>query len=739
MGSVGRKSRRERRPGADGGHLARPPALRSGPRLSRWLALAGLGAAVAAALIVAGALAGRGGVRRDPGASVLLISIDTLRADALGAYGNAAPQTPWMDRLAREGVRFERAHAHNVVTLPSHANLLSGHYPITHGVRDNSGFRFPADRPTLATLLKAQGYRTAAFVSAFPLDSRFGLDAGFEVYDDRLGGTETHTAFVMPERPARETVALAQRWLDAHRGQRVFCFVHLYEPHFPYAPPEPLASRFRASPYDGEVAAVDAALEPLLRPLLDSAGGERVLVVLTADHGEGLGDHGEMTHGVFAYESTLRVPLVLHAPRILEPAVVRAPVRHVDVLPTVLDALGIGVPEGLPGSSLLPLAAGAATPPVPAYFEALSSSLNQGWAPLRGVVSGGLKYIDLPLPELYDLAADPTESRNLAASRPQDLDRLRVALERLRAHDRGAERVKEDPATLERLRALGYLAGATVAAKERYTEADDPKRLIDVDRRAREVVRLYLAGDVEGALARVRENIRARPQMPQAYLHLAFLERTRGDLRAAVAAARRAFELQPMDAESVSLYAVYLTESGQAGEAVALLEPYMANVQPDLDLLTAYGMALAAVGRRDEALATFARAREVDRSSPMALVNTGTVHLMSGDRDRARQAFEAALDLDPRVARAHNSLGVIAAQEGRTEDAIERWKRAVALDPRDYQTLFNLGSTLRRRGREDEARPYLQAYLAAAPVALEARDIARVRGWLASTPARAGR
>ena len=261
---------------------------------------------------------------------------------------------------------------------------------------------------------------------------------------------------------------------------------------------------------------------------------------------------------------------------------------------------------------------------------------------------------------------------------------------------------------------------------------DDPKRLIDVDTRTRDVIRLFREGDIPGALALCRENIRRRPDMPLAYLHLAYLERARGNLGGAVEAARKAFELRPLDAESVSLYAVYLTEAGRAREAAEVLAPYMTAVQPDLDVLTARGMALASLGRREEALQTFARARAADPSNTRVLVNIGTVYLMAGDAPHARQAFEAALDIDPDVARAHNSLGVIAAREGRTAEAIERWRRAAALDPRDYQTLFNLGVTLRKAGREAEARPYLEAYLKAAPPALEARDIARVRTWLRS-------
>jgi arylsulfatase A-like enzyme len=381
---------------------SRAPARRLLPLFVALLVLAGAWAAWRA-------VGGRP-IRRDPGLSVLLVSIDTLRADALGAYGNKTVATPWIDRLAREGVRFDKVHAHNVVTLPSHTNILSGRLPLQTGVRDNSGYRYPAGEPTLATELKKAGWRTGAFVSAFVLDSRFGLDAGFETYDDRLGGAETSSlrAFMVPERPGPATVAAARRWLDGARGSRTFCFVHIYEPHFPYEPPPPFDERFRGDPYHGEVSAADAALEPLLRPILEQGAAARTLVVLTSDHGESLGEHGEMTHGVFAYEATLHVPLILWAPGILPAGqAMGTPVRHVDLMPTILDALGQAPSEGLAGRSLLPLVARERGAESPDYFEALSASLNQGWAPLRGVVKGSLKYIDLPLPELYDLASDP--------------------------------------------------------------------------------------------------------------------------------------------------------------------------------------------------------------------------------------------------------------------------------------------------------------------------------------------
>jgi arylsulfatase A-like enzyme/Flp pilus assembly protein TadD len=695
------------------------------------LTLAGIGALGWAAWAGRSARA----LPRDPGLSVLLVTIDTLRADALGCYGNARAETPWVDRLAGEGVRFASAHAHNVVTLPSHSNLLSGRYPLEHGVRDNTGFRFPDATPTFATLLRDRGLRTGAFVSAFPLDARFGLARGFDVYDDRIGGGEWHGGFTMPERSGIRTVAEAVRWLGAPGGKQSFAFVHVYEPHFPYAPPEPFASRFRDVPYQGEVAAADAALRPLLQPIVEAGPAARTLVVLTSDHGEALGEHGEATHGVFAYEATLHVPLVFWAPGLLRPRVVEEPVRHVDVLPTVLDLLGVALPAGLEGRSLRPLLAGRALDAQPSYFEALSSSLNRGWAPLHGVSESGLKYIDVPIPELYDLRADPGETRNLLPSRPHDVGRLRERLASLRGKDKGVARVAESQETVERLRALGYATGAA-NAKAAYGASDDPKNLVALDGMMDQMLGLFRAGDVDRALGVGRELVRRRPDMEVAHLQIAYLERARGDLPAAIAALRRAVALRPADPEAVSLLGIYLTEAGREGEAAAFLEPYAKAERPDLDVLTAYGMALASTGRRREALAVFERARGEHPTNAMVLVNLGTVLLMEGDVAGARQAFEAALDVDPNVARAHNSLGVIAAREGRVAEAIERWKRAAELNPEDYQTLFNLGSTLWGAGRKDEARPYLEAYLREAPAALEARDIARVRALLGPGEAR---
>ena len=674
-------------------------------------------------------------VPRDPDLSVLLISIDTLRADAIGAYGNESVRTPWIDRLAREGVRFEQAHAHNVVTFPSHSNILSGLYPLIHGVRDNTGFRFPQNLETLATRLKARGFATAAFVSAFVLDSRFGLDRGFDVYDDRAPSVDRQSPFMVPERKAEDTVTQAVRWIESQKNHQFFAFVHLYDPHFPYQPKEPYASRHRDAPYYGEVEATDAALERLLKPIVDESPGRKTLVILTSDHGEGLGEHGESTHGTFAYESTLHVPLVLRLPGIAG-RVVSEPVRHIDILPTVLDALGMPVPSDLPGVSLLSLALGHRPGPAFAsYFESLSTSLNQGWAPLRGLFDGRFKYIDLPLPEIYDIRADPLEQKNLVAAEPERLDSMRAALASQKSLDKGVKRGDEDAATIERLRALGYLGAAQAApAKDHYSKADDPKNLIAIDARHREVVTLFMSGRIDDAIALAKANLEERPDMAGSSLQLAYLERARGNMVEAVKAARRAVFLKPLDAESVSLLGAYLTESGRPQEAIATLEPYTSVTAPDFDVLTALGLAYSASGKIAQARAAFMGARDTDLSNPTGLVNLGTLELMAGNRAAARGALEQAIDLDDSLAKAHNTLGVMAAQEGRMPEAVARWRKAIELNPNDYQTRFNLATTLAAQGDSAGARVNFEAYLQTAPLALEAKDIAKAKAWIGTHP-----
>jgi arylsulfatase A-like enzyme/Flp pilus assembly protein TadD len=659
---------------------------------------------------------------------VLLITVDTLRADAIGAYGDKGGATPHLDRLAAAGVRFDRAHAHNVVTLPSHANILSGRYPIDHGVRDNAGFRFPASLDTAATILKSRGYRTGAFISAFPLDSRFGLARGFDVYDDGFVDATPRPAFLEQERKGSETVGRAVKWRQAQGSEPTFSWVHVYEPHFPYRPPEPFAARFRSDPYEGEVAAVDAELAPLIDPILDAGPDARTLVIVTADHGESLGEHGEATHGIFAYEATLRVPLIVYAPQLLGPRVVSSLARHVDVLPTILDAVGVDIPTDLRGQSLLPVARGEPDKiEVDSYFEALSASLNRGWAPLTGIMRGTLKYIDLPVPELYDEAADPGDTHNVIDARTDQRDALRAA--RMQFQRRTGASVEETADTRERLRSLGYASGGATP-RASFTAADDPKNLISLDTHLQNIVGKYMNGDVEGALIDARAFARAHPAMPLAFMELGHLERESGNMDAAIGAMRRALRLRPGSADTAALLGAYLTQANKAQDAVAVLQPFAAQSDPELEVLVALAIAQARTGQPDAALETLSRAREQAPNNAMVLVDVGTVNMMAGRRDAARRAFEEAVAQQPDTARAYSSLAALDAEAGRTDAALAGWRRAVALDPAEYGPLFATGVSLARAGRAADARAYLDLITSSAPADRYGPQIAQARAWL---------
>lgn len=661
--------------------------------------------------------------------NVLLITIDTLRADTLSLYGGRAA-SPNLTALAGAGFRFDFAHAHAVVTLPSHASILTGLFPFQHGIRDNSGYRVTPGTRTLATLLEARGYATGAFVGAFPLDSRFGLDTGFDVYDDRFGESRATLEFSFAERPAGDVVAAAREWLARQQG-KWFAWVHLFDPHSPYRPPAPFAAQYAGAPYDGEAAYVDAALGPLLGDVT-RGGSRKTLVVVTSDHGEGLGDHGEQTHGLLAYETTLKVPLIVaqvpQGARVTGQAST-VPVSHVDLVPTVLDALGIEIPGGLEGRSLLEVFTGhtGALERRASYFEAMSASLNRGWAPLRGVLAGREKLIDVPIVELYDLEADPGEQTNLAAREPGRLRALAARLSQFGATGPG-DRVAENPEVVARLRALGYVSGSP-ERKTRYSEDDDPKRLIALDGEIQQGIAFVQAGRLAEARDVYRAVLAKRPDMALAYRHLAFVLWELGQPREAIEVLKDAMQ-SGASIESVrTQLATYLAETGSAGDALAIIGPE-AERSTDAETVNALGIAYARAGDRDAAFATFRRVLTLDTRNAMAWQNIGTLHLEAGEFHDAEEAFRRALEVDPRLAAAYTGLGVAHEKTGNRGAAIDNWWRAVELDPSEFNALYNLATNLVRDGRVSEAIPHLERFVRTAPPGLYASDIRELQALL---------
>lgn len=623
---------------------------------------------------------------------VILITVDTLRADALGFAGNNEVETPWLDRLAAGGRVFTDAHAHSVTTLPSHASILTGLYSFQHGARHNGGYRLGDDLPTLATLLADAGFATAAFVGAFPLDSRFGLDRGFDVYDDDFSTPDS--LFLTSERPGDEVVALAQRWWDDNASQRRFLWLHLFDPHAPYSPPPAFALRYPESPYLGEVAATDSHLSLLLEGLLEqepaATNDQRPLVVFTSDHGESLGEHGEFSHGLFAYEATLRVPLVVWGAGV-EPGLDSRAARHIDLLPTIAQAVGIDPPGELPGRSLLEP---SATHPRVSYFEALSGNLDYGWAPLQGVLKDGMKLIDLPIPELYDLAVDPREVDNLIARRPDSARELKALLPTQSAWTPlGAEPSAEVAA---RLKSLGYVGGPSIE-RDRYGPDDDPKNLIEIDHKLALLGELAIAGDLEAAIGLAKEVLATRPTMGAASVYLANLQLEAGRPLEAIDTMRRSQQLGVASRDLLRQLALTLIGIGEATEGLDVLAPLLEDAG-DLEARNHEALALAYLGREEQALASLRAIVTIAPTDVRAHENLSFVLLRMERFEEALAAARRTLDLDPGRAGSWNNLAIALYNLGRRSEAADAWKHSLDLEPEDPATLRNLATVEAQSG-----------------------------------------
>ena len=674
---------------------------------------------VVACLMIAAACGGRGGARSElragqlHGANVLLITIDTLRADRVGAYGSTRGLTPTIDRFAAEGLRFATTYAHVPLTLPSHASLLTASYPTTNGVHDNGTFRLGGSQPTLATALKAQGLRTGAFVGAFVLDARFGLNRGFDIYDDRMLNSGSDSEIV--ERRADHVLDAAYQWITGRKAQplstqapdpiaqsrvpspqppaptRWFAWVHLYDPHEPYAPPEPFRSRYAADLYAGEIAYADAALGDFFNRLRADGAFDRTLVVILSDHGESLGEHGERTHGLFAYESTLRVPLVLWARGQIASGVFEGATRIADVAPTILDLVGAPALPSADGRSVRAfVAAERRFEDDGSYFEALNANLTRRWAPLRGIVREHRKLIDLPIPELYDLTADPGEATNLYArqrDRAADLERRLDAIVKRAAVP---ATTPMDADTEARLRSLGYVAAAGPSPDRKYTAADDPKQLVHLNAALDEAAEAWARGDRQRAVETLQAVIKERPDLTIAYERLAFMLRGSGRAADAVAlldgAARRGYA----DTRVLRLLGSLLRDMGDVARSMSLLEGLVRADPSDLQAADSLGQTYTHARRWREAEDQFKRVLAASPNAATTWNNLGALYLTSHRVNDAVDAFSRAIAIDPALAGAYNGRGVAYAQQGRMDHAVEEWRKAVALRPEFADALHNL-------------------------------------------------
>ena len=709
-----------------------------------------------AALIVAWAGVTGAGCRRGRApAAIVLISIDTLRADHLPAYGYAGVATPAIDALRRDAILYTNAYAHVPLTLPSHATLLTGLLPFENGVRDNAGFRLASVHPTIASILRARGWATGAAVSSFVLRRDRGLDAGFDLYDDAVSGDRR-------ERAGAETVRALVAWASAERKRPLFLFLHLYEPHAPYAPPEPFRSAYRASPYDGEIAAADAAVGALVAYLRSAGLYDRAAVVLLSDHGEGLGQHGEDEHGVFLYREDVRVPLLVKLPGGERAGTTVASAAGLtDVLPTIAEIAGASPPPGARGVSLLRLPAVDRD----IYSETLYPRFALGWSDLAALENGKAQYIQAPSPELYDLAKDPGETRNLAPGRPAELRRLAVELAGMARPFQAPSAVSAEE--VRALASLGYLSGA--GAARAGAPLPDPKDHIGTLRSFRALFDRHAAGDFPGAIAAAREVLRESPgsftaremladslvrtgrvaegcdtlsaavreagpdvsreQLAQAYDNLAVLlaglGRTAERDRLVAEASGRGLAGPEMQTD----LARSRIAEGKPEEAVAILSPIS---HPGARALDTLGIALAETGKAPQAEEAFRRALAAEPQNPEAAFNLGTLLLRTGRAGDAVGWLAKACAWSPANAAAWSSLGLARASAGDDAGAGEAWRRALAADAREPDALFNLALWNARRGDGREAAALLERFLALPPSPAYASQAEQARRMLAA-------
>jgi arylsulfatase A-like enzyme/Tfp pilus assembly protein PilF len=669
---------------------------------------------LAAVLLGAGVAPGGPPAAAAPRPNLVLITVDTLRADRLGCYGNRSVPTPAVDGLAARGVLFSRAFSQASTTLPAHVTILLGMSPPHHGVHDNSNFVVRPEMLTLAEHLKAAGYATGAFVGAFPLDARFGLDQGFDVYDDRLDKAEDRPG-EGGERRAEAVWTSARAWLDKQKTPW-FLWVHFWDPHDPYAPPEPYLSRFADRPYDGEVAYTDSVVGRLRRHLADRGLDQNTCVVLTGDHGESLGEHGERTHGFLAYNTTMWIPLVVSAPGLAPGRRVRQSVSHADVFPTVCDILGLRAPEGLQGTSLLPAMKGGRLPRRAIYFESLSPYFNMDWAPIQGAIREDEKFIDSPLPEIYDLAADFNEARNIADSGTVSRKRgeLRDLVSRLSAG--GAERSGRaaDRETLERLRSLGYAANVPSAARRTFGPEDDVKTLLPRHNKAMEALDLFKAGKHREAEEMLRETISSGPPVSTAYVNLAFIYRSQGRGDDSASVLRNGLDALPGNYALYSQVLTALYQTGRFEEAVRLFEERrMAQADLDPVIWNYAGLAQWKTGNDEAAREYFEKSAALDRKFAVPYCNLGNLdyfaYRRSRDPERLRSAlasYRKALTLDPVYGAASLGLGVALFVAGDTEASIPSLESALKNDPSLHEALYFLGLNHLRRGDRAKACEY---------------------------------
>ena len=609
--------------------------------------------------------------------NVLLISIDTCRSDHLSCYGDPRNTTPHIDRLAQDGIRFAHAVSPVPLTLPAHSSMLTGTNPTYHGVHDNSYYQLSDGNVTLAEMLKEHGFTTGAMISSFVLDSQFGLNQGFDTYHDYFEDPRKGPGDIS-ERIGTETSRLAMQWLDEHGSRKFFLFLHYYDPHAAYAPPDSFASQFVDDRYAGEIAYVDHCIGQVLDKLITLGIDDSTLIIITSDHGEMLGEHGEDTHSYFIYQSAIRVPLIFKVPGRHETATLAPVAGIIDVVPTICGLLGIESPPHIQGIDLSKhfVPQNSATQPRYLYCESLYPTRYQA-NPLLGLVTDRWKYIQTTRPELYDLLRDPSESTNLASIEPLQIMKFQRQLnqmieQQLDANTAGAN-LAIDPQARHRLETLGYLAGSNVDERfELDPDQEDPKDLIAFYKSHMLIFSLLSNEKIEEAKRLCKQLVAKRPEFWEGYIHLGNIAMSQKDYATAISYLQRSIELKP-----------------------------------DLDVAhNNLGNAFQALGKFAEAIEHFHKALQIRPNHVEALNNLANALQLQGELDEAISYYHRVLGMKPTSAEAHSNLGSALRTKGQLDDAIHHYREALKLNSQHSEAQNNLANALRAQGKPQEAIAY---------------------------------
>jgi arylsulfatase A-like enzyme/tetratricopeptide (TPR) repeat protein len=643
--------------------------------------------------------------------NVVLVSLDTTRADHLGCYGDAAARTPVIDALATGGVLFTQAASPAPLTLPAHSSMMTGFYPTFHGVRLNGTTALSASHTTLAEAFAEQGYQTGAFIGAFVLDGRWGLNQGFRVYDDQFDLKKfKHLDLAGVQRPANEVMDAALHWLDGQKQAPFFAWLHLYDAHTPYEPPEPFLSEFRGRGlpglYDGEIGFIDTQLARLISWLQTSGLDRKTIVVIVGDHGEGLGSHGEGTHGFFVYDSVVHAPFVVATPfDELHGVRVDSQVSLVDVFPTVLALAGVDSAIKVHGRSLLPQMFQQSVDERPyAYAESMTPGLQYGWSELHALRSAQYKFIQAPRPELYELTSDPGETTNVYAQHPDVVRDMSKELERLMASTSenapAPEAANLDKETLERLASLGYVGGSAPRRDQvSTTSLADPKDKLEVFSAVQRAGELVVTEQYDQAAQALEAALRSEPAMPQAQLMLASSYAELGRIEEAKAQYDRVLKNDPQSVQGLIGLANLFLGEGRTDDVVSLCKRTLALDERNTQAYALLGEVYISRKEPTKALPYLEKAVEIQPKITQNQLNLAACLIEVKDLARARSTLTEILAAHPKFPGAQFNLGVLYEEQDRPDEARTAYAAEIASYPKSFKARFNLGKLLGAAGQ----------------------------------------